>query len=431
MDSSVQKRNNFKETLIALNKSFRKQQFTQQYTGESIQITSKDFERLSAYEKLTIRNIAKMFGMYKDDRKEIDFNMLIDIIDKLAKYKGEHERKYLIALFFPEKIQHLQILHPFPVPTYPYIQKVTGRITPNATGNFVMQAICPLLIDTDQPNLSNVYINSANVLDGLTIDNNNANYLPVLQTRTIPGAFNAYVLQCFKLQVEYVGRPDVQSGVFGGGYFVSPQNSYLPDYNCSLFNYIDQSINAIQVDSRDHLNVVYYPLDYSYTQFLNVNYDNVASRSMNTSLRLSIYGSSLPSLDLAQNSVQYTITAIWNIIPSQAYSELLPVDFLLMPDQNFDLVRTSKFVGNSKLTSFPGSKVGELERTLELPSHVLNDAVEQLNNSRSGQFKNILDVLRPYVGNELPAQINLSKDLLRNMIADYAENEREKGNEDA
>lgn len=413
-----QRKNNFKETLINMNKAFRKPNYYPDNTGNTIEITTKDFNRLTAYEKTTIRNIAKMYGIYKDDRKEIDLNLLIEIIDKLASNKSDHERQYLIALFFPERVRHLKILYPFPVPTYPYIQKITGRITPNEKGAFVLQAICPLLLDTTMSNLSNVYYNNSANLDGMSIDNNNANWTPVLAMRTVPGAFNAYVLQCFKVTVEYLGRPDIQSGMFGAGYFVSPQISFLPDYNGSLFNYIDDSINAIKVDNRDSLNVLYYPLDYSYTQFLNMNVDNVASRSMNTSIRLGVYGSTLPPGSMSANSIQYTITAIWNVIPSQPYAELLPVDYFAGQDQQFDLVKSAKFVGQSKLTAFPGSKENEILKMIDLPSFVRHDALEKLNKTNKGWEKNLLDALKDYVAQEIPPEVKINKSLVKSLAAE-------------
>ena len=42
------------------------------------------------------------------------------------------------------------------------------------------------------------------------------------------------------------------------------------------------------------MNVIYYPADFSYLNFLAVNKDPVDSNTMSTNMRLNIYGSSLP-----------------------------------------------------------------------------------------------------------------------------------------
>ena len=260
-------------------------------------------------------------------------------------------------------------------------------------------------------------------LDGINKDATKAHYIPQSITGCVPGAFNAYVLQCFKLSVEYVGRSDIQSGLFGGSYFVSTENSLEPDINASIFNYIDDSINAVKVDSKDGLNVIYYPLDTSYTQFMNVNQDNIATHSMSTSLRLSIYGSSLPpgieGINGSPNCVNYSICAIYNVIPSQAFCELLPVDFFVQSNEKFSMVNSAQFVGSTKLSSFPTSKTGEIERLLELPTNIKNDAIQKLaqniklygNNSK---YKNILDILNPLISNTLKMPIKLDKKLFEN-----------------
>ena len=385
---------------------------------KSIVITENDFEKLSQFEKKTIYNIAKMYNILKSNETEVDYNVLISVINKLTEGRDDNERQYLLSLFFPEKVKRTQILYPFSIPTYPYIQKTSGRISPNKHGNFVIQAVCPILLDTDS-SASSLYINTHENLDGVNIDTNLSHYQPVVATRCIKGAFNAYVLQCLKITVEYIGRIHIQSGIFGGAYFVSTAKSVEPDVNCSIFDYIDDSINSVKVDSREGLSVVYYPLDESYTHFMTVNTDNVSTHAMNTSLRLSIYGSSLPNgtseLNGSPNCVNYTINAIYNIIPSQEFNELLPVDFMLKPNESFNLVESSRFVNQARLTSFPVSKTGEIERMLNLPSNVINDALQVMDSEKNMKtiiHKNILDVLKPLVGNYIPKPIKISKTLL-------------------
>ena len=414
--------NDFKTALINLQKEYRTQTpYTNRDNG--LTISENDFNSLSAFEKRTIETIARMYRLINSNERNIDYNLLVKAIEQLAESRSDAEKQYLISLFFPERVKHLNVLYPFPVPTYPFIQKISGRLSPNDSGNFVIQAVCPLLVDSSSA-ASTIYVNNNTALDGLTKDTVTAHYIPVPTTRCLPGAFNAYVLQCFKISVQYIGRSDIQSGIFGGAYFVSTVDSLTPDTNASLFNYIDDSINSVKVDSTDGLNVIYYPLDLSYTHFMTINTDNVASHSMNTSIRLCIYGSSLPNGNVktngSPNSIAYQVYAIYNIIPSQQFNELLPVDFTIQPNDKFDLVKTAQFINSAKLSSFPTSRSGEIERLLELPFSLKSDAINTLNQSikqygDNSKYHNILDVLKNYVSSDISPNIKIDKRLITNL----------------
>lgn len=413
--------NSFKNALINLTKEYRYNKSLNNDNIDDYIIKPEDFKNLSEYEKRTIKTIGKMYNLFNKKVNYINYNDLVSMLDELAKDRNDAEKQYLISLFFPERIRHMNVLHPFPVPTYSFIQKQNGRITPNNTGNFSIQCVCPLLLDSTVNDSSVIYINTNNALDGINKDATKNHYVPQNITACVPGAFNAYVLQCFKLSVEYVGRPDIQSGFFGGAYFVSTEKSLEPDVNASIFNYIDDSINAVKIDSKDGLNVIYYPLDTSYTHFMNVNQDNIDNHSMNTSLRLSIYGSSLPNGNDAPNCINYSICAIYNVIPSQAFSELLPVDYYIQSNEKFSLVDSAQFISSTKLSSFPNSKTGEIERLLELPKSIKIDAINKLlsdiklygNNSK---YKNVLDVLKPLIGNSFTKAIKLDTKMLESQL---------------
>ena len=78
------------------------------------------------------------------------------------------------------------------------------------------------------------------------------------------------------------------------------------------------------------MNVIYYPADFSYLNFLAVNKDPVDANTMSTNMRLNVYGSSLPVfllnfiLILQPNivagsalaaGVVLTVTLVWNTLP--------------------------------------------------------------------------------------------------------------------
>lgn len=397
-------------------------------------ISENDFNSLSVFEKRTIETVAKMFRLINTNEKNIDYNLLVKAIDKMAANRSDAEKQYLISLFFPERVKHLNMLFQFPVPTYPFIQKITGRISPNDHGNFVIQAVCPLLVDSNS-NSSTVYINTDNALDGLNKDDTDAHYEPVSAPRCLPNASNAYIFQCFKICVQYIGRSDIQSVIFGGAYYVSSEDSLKPDKNCSLFGYIDESINSVRVDSTDGLNVIYYPLDMSYTHFMTINTDNVASHCMNTSIRLCIYGSALPNGNVQNNGspncISYQIHAIYNTIPSEQFNEFLPVDFSVQPNDNFDMIKGAQFISNSKLSAFLTSKTGEIERFIELPSNIKNEAIATFNqslkqNGENSKYKNALDVVHNLVGSDISPHIMLDKKLITNLLPEVKPEEQNK-----
>ena len=419
---------NFKKALIDLQKEYRTQTpYTEKDNG--LTISENDFNGLSAFEKRTIETVARMYRLISTRDKNVDYNLLVKAIEQIAENRSDAEKQYLIALFFPERVKHINVLFPFPVPTYPFIQKMTGKLSPNTDGNFLLQAVCPLLVDSTSA-ASTVYVNTHNDLNGIVQDTVSAHYVPVATARCLQGAFNAYILQCFKISVQYIGRSDIQSGIFGGAYFISTVDSLKPDTNASLFNYIDDSINSVKVDSSDGLNVIYYPLDMSYTHFMTINTDNVASHSMNTSIRLCIYGSALPNGNVSSsngspNCIAFNVHAIYNVIPSQAFNELLPVDFTIQPHDKFDLVKSAQFINSAKLSAFPTSKTGEIERLLELPYNLKTDAINTLKQSinqygQNSKYRNILDVLKNYVGTDMPPSIKIDKRLLTNLLPDYS-----------
>ena len=178
----------FKKALIDLQKEYRTQvPYTNRDNG--LTINENDFNSLSAFEKRTIETVARMYKLINTNDKNIDYNLLVKSIEQLAESRSDAEKQYLISLFFPERVKHLNVLYPFPVPTYPFIQKISGRLSPNDSGNFVIQAVCPLLVDSIFAS-STVYFNNNEALDGLTKDINTAHYIPVPTTRCLAGAFN-------------------------------------------------------------------------------------------------------------------------------------------------------------------------------------------------------------------------------------------------
>jgi len=76
------------------------------------------------------------------------------------------------------------------------------------------------------------------------------------------------------------------------------------------------------------MSVVYYPPDSSYMNFGPVlSSASPLNAGQQTTVRLNIYGSSLPPPSLASQPVTLNVNLVWNTLPTVAYSDVLPLDY--------------------------------------------------------------------------------------------------------
>jgi hypothetical protein len=144
---------------------------------------------------------------------------------------------------------------------------------------------------------------------------------------------------------------------------------------------------------------VYYPPDYSYINFLQVNKDNVSSGQMSTNLRLNIYGVSLPPPNVDgsanPNCIVITFNSVYSILPTPAYSELLRLDYDMQ--NNINVLDIAKFIPMSGLNTYKNTEEYAIETILTLPEHVLKNAVKELGtlgpNNSGYNKKSIVDTL--------------------------------------
>lgn len=401
---------NFSKTIRSMKNMYDNSSFNQKI--KKIYIEPQDFNDLSKYEKNSLKSIANIFGIDKD--KEISYDTLKQIIDNLAKYKTDVEKGYLLALFFPEKVKNIHQINPFPIPTYTYIQKFSVQIKPNTKGCFLIQAVSPILLDRSQQtnNRSNLWINTSENLDGLTFGAS-SDFTPVYNTLAPVGAFNTYVLQACKIGVKYHGRGDVLSGYFGASYHLTAGSGFTADPNTTVFNFVDDSPNSVIADVTEGVSAIYYPADYSYMNFLRVNSDNTGEKLMSTSHRLNIYGMGLPPEVLTGKAAGVTLTycAIYNVIPTPQFSELLPLDYNV-EDSSLDLLDLSKFVPQSGLVVHKNNDSEAIERLFSLPSHIRKQAMEQVRiyNNNNDKKVSLADVLKDAINPRVPYQFTFSKE---------------------
>jgi hypothetical protein len=387
-----------------------------------VYITDYDFPLLSKFEKGTLKVLGEMMGLIKEGG-ELDYGDVVNIFNKLTENKTDYERSYLLGLFFPEKVRGSHVIYPFPIPTFTYVQKFQHFITPNVNGCFLVQAVCPLLLDNSSTNnttdseRSNLYVNSGSSLNGR---NGAGEWTAIVASQVPTGVFTTAVLQSMKIGVRYVGRSDVISGYFGGSINIqsgSIFSSYAPDTSTVDFNVVDDGINAQIADVTEGMNVVYYPPDYSYLQFLKVNTDPTGSGgNMSTNVRLHIYGNSLPPSSLGGSSgVILSYNCVWNCIPRPIFADLLPTDHS-MGDQTLDIIELGSFIPKARLGTFKNSDIGKIDRMLGLPMSLRQDAIKDLSMS-DNKSKTILDVLDPLVGDSLnTAGVKIDRNLLEQLV---------------
>ena len=240
-----------------------------------IVITKDDFKNLSKFEIQSIKMLGKIYGVLSGDEENINLKSLMDIYEKWGAHKTDPEKMYLMALFFPEKVNKVYQINPFPTPAYTFKQTVSLRLSPNSNGNFALQVVCPYFYESSIASLnSNVYTTVDSALDGtapITAVSNTlgTGWNPQKGTALGAGWFNAASLIAFKVQARYIGRSDAASGFFGGGYQISSLPINDVDPAGSNFDYINRSVNGTVSPLYDGISITY---------TVNITFNSLATR---------------------------------------------------------------------------------------------------------------------------------------------------------
>lgn len=204
-------------------------------------------------------------------------------------------------MFFPETVKHATFLNPFPVPVFTYKQNFTFHLTPNTSGNFLLQFIVPSMVELGfSPTVSDTYYINDNGLNG-----NSTAVLPIVavdESRVAANVFQAFVLSAASVKVSYFGRLDVSSGYFGGSYHLSSTDVHNFDRSAQDFNFIDNSFNSARGKLFSGLSIVYFPQDTGFQEFKKPN-TNSSGNFIPMSHRINVYGRGLPSSALSNGSV--------------------------------------------------------------------------------------------------------------------------------
>ena len=389
-------------------KNIKKQMFPE------ISIRENDIQKLSEYEKKILSILSEVVSLVAE-KKSINWTYFLAQFDKIVRMRGDFEKEYLAALFFPEKIRSGNPLVSLSTATYTFTQKITIYTKVNKNGCFLAQVVLPLMLEKIPANssMSNLYLNIGDVLNGQLLDNNNANYSPQ-NTYVIPGVFSSYVLQAAKLSCEYCGNRELNSsGFLGGSFSLSPNDKKYPDFSASIFENVLNGINPINWDVLDGLNILYYPVDYNSLSLGLVNDTGTSISSLN--YRMNIYGVGLPTSVGLDNSstIKISLCMIWNTIPTIMYQEILPLDAGV---SDFDsMLKSSKFIAKSGLLSFKKSEIPRIEKMLMLPTYIRNESVKDLNSTLGNSIftrRTILDELGDSVGSDIQPIVTLSENAL-------------------
>ena len=345
-------------------------------------------------------------------------------------------------------------MFPFPQPTNTIHQRASIPITPNASGNFLVELVMPMLLDQSlivttgvAPNLtyvsgnlgtvsgpaiyngnifglqngtaaaatgsvSNLYVNTNNNLSGTTYGVT-SDFTPITMTQTIVGAFNSYIPLCAKISVRYIGRIDAASGFFGSSYHLTNTSAKQPDTNSSNFTYLEQCQNATFADLAEGINSIYFPADTSYLDFMRVNVDGITDGSLSSNIRLNIWGQGmLPTPIAAAGSVSLTVTLVWNVIPSPTFADYFPLDYNIQ-EETVALMPIAQQVPAYRLASHKNTDLNKIGQMLELPQSIVKGAALRLKNSKD-PTKTILDFID--FGSLHSDKILFPKELIMNLL---------------
>jgi len=323
--------------------------------------------------------------------KTFDVNKTVNILDMLMKMKEDMTKKYLYSLLFPEKSKGSRIPSKFPVPSATFQQDDFLLVTTNSLGNFVVQW-SPQNLSASTSN-NEIVLNNAATLTGL---NNDSNYVTqTCLTNSLVTNWQAFRVVSACMVVQYVGSFTALQGTFGAGLDISSTNTNSYDTNYSNFSNIDDRLWSQTTRVDEGLKICYFPKDYDDLSYIRAN-QNPNTNSLATSVRLLLYGQSLPP-----NSQCIRIDFFKNVeaIPGPAFADIVDVGFLDSGNYNDAALNSSKFLTNNRLCVTRLDEQDMLDRVMRSPGNdyqniLNNSAMQDTKNSRLDDLKNLYDTAK-------------------------------------
>ena len=309
-------------------------------------------------------------GLYSRlTNKKLDVDKVLDTVDILNKIKADMTKRYLYSLLFPEKSKGARIPTKFPVPSTTFQQTDFVLVTPNASGNFILQW-CPQNLSSSTSN-NEIVLNVASTLTGNNTDTTYTTQSSLMNSLVTNWQAFRVVSAC--LVVQYVGSYVNLQGVFGGGLDISASTSNSYDSNYSVFSNIDDRLWSQTTRVDEGLKIVYFPKDYNDLSFIKPN-TTPASNNLASTVRLMVYGQNLPA---SVQCVRIDIIKNVEAIPGPAFADIMDCGYLESESMVDHSLEASKILTKSNLVVTRMDEQDPIEKTLKSPG---NDYMEVLND---------------------------------------------------
>lgn len=254
--------------------------------------------------------IYKLKNLYRLlNQNNLDIYKIYNEINNLKFYKDTYDYNYLEDLLNPFKRKNVKIPSYTPVPSCTFQLRNSFTIETNNKGCFLL-IINPYFL-TNGKRLGNTYtdltggtnfvsgftstcwINNTDNLDGKTIGNF-YDFTSLNIGQTIPDIYTSYRLVTAGIKIKYIGALDEACGIIGGSitydslntvagehyYRSSSDQQYDPSHEGvssatqELTKYCDFSYfknkNTIEKTILNELELLYYPLDNSFNEYIKV-----------------------------------------------------------------------------------------------------------------------------------------------------------------
>jgi hypothetical protein len=128
-----------------------------------------------------------------------------------------------------------------------------------------------------------------------------------------------------------------------------------------------------------------------------LNANPQTSPAQQTTVRLNIYGSSLPPPGLSVQPVTLNVTLVWNTLPSVAYSDILPLDYDL-EDYKIEFQSAVNLAQQGNLAVFNKDDEAKINEMISQPK-IVREELLRLNGDSMVDRKSLLsdDILEKLI----------------------------------
>jgi hypothetical protein len=289
---------------------------------------------------------------------ELQLDNTIDFLNNMNKLKEDLTKKFLYALVFPEKSKGCRIPTKFPVPSTTFQQSDFLILTPNSSGNFVVQW-CPQNLSASTGNNEVVY----NVNASLLGNNADTNYTTASTlTNSSVTNWQAFRVVSACMIVQYIGSYLNLQGILGGGLDISTSTSNSYDANYSIFSNIDDRLWSQTVKIEEGLKVSFFPKDYADYSFVKPNVTPTVN-NMSSVVRLLVYGQNIPTN--SGNCIRIDFIKNLEAIPGPALADIVEAGYLETDTMNEYGLNASKILTGKNIATTKLSEQNVLGNVLQ------------------------------------------------------------------